>query len=209
MTVHRRPGEPPPYAGHVIAMVDRLRAAGFEPAGVLVPAPPPEDAVRVVHTLYGLPVRWQPDDAYAVQVVLDVVPDAHLGDHDARGRDKLLELVRELPDETIPLALDLFRGVFVAAVGARPADAGPAVAEAFDHAEQWRANLTWTCHVCGAERPDDKISVASATFPVAGGRAEGTVNRRYCNDRTECKAAAPIAARQEAWRIGGAGADRG
>lgn len=127
----------------------------------------------------------------------------------SNDRDELIELVRELPDETIPLALDLFRGIFVASVGARPPDASPAVAEAFDHAERWRANLTWTCHVCGAERPDDKISLASATFPVADGRSEGAVQLRYCNDRTECKAAAPVMARQEAWRRGRSGTDRG
>lgn len=50
--------------------------------------------------------------------------------------------------------------------------------------------LTWTCHVCGDERPDRAIAVHS--------RSHGTgfcdchkgykfmENLRYCNDRAEC-----------------------
>lgn len=45
-------------------------------------------------------------------------------------------------------------------------------------------NLTWTCHVCGEERPDDKISVHSKWASVAG--IEVKQNVRYCNDRPEC-----------------------
>lgn len=45
-------------------------------------------------------------------------------------------------------------------------------------------NMTWTCHVCGDERPDDKISVAKHPLGIA------TVNVRYCKDRPECAAKA-------------------
>jgi hypothetical protein len=49
------------------------------------------------------------------------------------------------------------------------------------------SKLTWTCHFCKDERPDDKISVAHR--PVMGmedyfPRAQW--NLRYCNDRPEC-----------------------
>lgn len=43
---------------------------------------------------------------------------------------------------------------------------------------------TWTCHVCGNERPDDKISVYSTD--VALGPVKARQNVRYCNDRPEC-----------------------
>lgn len=49
---------------------------------------------------------------------------------------------------------------------------------------------TWTCHVCGDERPDDKIAVHSE----GGGSeyvAEISVHVRYCNDRPNCKLGAP------------------
>jgi hypothetical protein len=45
-------------------------------------------------------------------------------------------------------------------------------------------NLTWTCHVCGRERPDDKISVHSTTTNVMG--VPVTQNVRYCNDNPDC-----------------------
>jgi len=44
---------------------------------------------------------------------------------------------------------------------------------------------TWTCHICGEERPDDKISVHSRTKVLEGG-VEMQENVRYCNDRNEC-----------------------
>ena len=69
--------------------------------------------------------------------------------------------------------------------------------------EAWWRSLTWSCHVCGDERPDEKISVASAHFPVGDGRSEGQVNRRYCNDRAACEAAARVEANEIAARIGG------
>jgi hypothetical protein len=48
-------------------------------------------------------------------------------------------------------------------------------------------DLTWTCHVCGKERPDDRISVAHVDVPMKGGSVV-TVNVRYCNDRQACYA---------------------
>lgn len=42
---------------------------------------------------------------------------------------------------------------------------------------------TWTCHICGDERPDVRISVYS--FPIDG-LPNATRNVRYCNDRPEC-----------------------
>jgi hypothetical protein len=50
-------------------------------------------------------------------------------------------------------------------------------------------NLTWTCHVCHDERPDDKISVYQTTHKAAGGY-EVVHNVRYCNDRPACFAGA-------------------
>lgn len=64
----------------------------------------------------------------------------------------------------------------------------------------WFRSLTWTCHACGDERPDDKISVASATFPIRGG-ACGQVNRRFCNDRSECAVTAASMAEESARRM--------
>jgi hypothetical protein len=49
---------------------------------------------------------------------------------------------------------------------------------------------TWTCHVCGEERLDDKISVFKRDDSEALGRPAGSVvqNLRYCNDRASCTA---------------------
>lgn len=62
------------------------------------------------------------------------------------------------------------------------------------------ADLTWTCHVCGDERPDRAISVAQHVTPIMGGRTHMTRNVRYCNDRESCAAAAYD---PERWKIGG------
>jgi hypothetical protein len=55
----------------------------------------------------------------------------------------------------------------------------------------WLRTLTWTCMVCGDERPDAVISVThrqlrglEEQFPAA------RWNVRYCNDRPQCAAAA-------------------
>lgn len=50
-------------------------------------------------------------------------------------------------------------------------------------------DLTWTCHVCGAKRPDPRISVLSKPGVLAG-RFPYMENVRYCNDRPACRAGA-------------------
>jgi hypothetical protein len=49
--------------------------------------------------------------------------------------------------------------------------------------------LTWTCHVCGRERPDERISVYSRHVTLGGG-VVAKENVRYCNDRPACAAGA-------------------
>jgi hypothetical protein len=50
------------------------------------------------------------------------------------------------------------------------------------------SKMTWRCHVCGDERPDEKISVYKREHhsPV-----RMTENIRYCNDRQPCIDGAP------------------
>ena len=60
---------------------------------------------------------------------------------------------------------------------------------------------TWTCHVCGEERPDRFISVQAQpdrglvlcqhNFAELVPGVPVQQNVRYCNDRPACKAAAP------------------
>ena len=49
--------------------------------------------------------------------------------------------------------------------------------------------LTWTCRICGEERPDAKISVHSKPW-VINGTVIGEKNIRYCNDNPKCAEAA-------------------
>jgi len=57
-----------------------------------------------------------------------------------------------------------------------------------DLMEKHIKDLTWTCHVCGKERPDDCISVfvrdVSKKYDLTPGTM--TENIRYCNDNQEC-----------------------
>ena len=48
--------------------------------------------------------------------------------------------------------------------------------------------LKWTCNICKAERPDDRISVFKSDQSVEQGLPAGTVqmNVRYCNDKANC-----------------------
>lgn len=47
--------------------------------------------------------------------------------------------------------------------------------------------LTWTCMVCGEERPDAMISVARHPVPGLEEWFPATrTNVRYCNDRRAC-----------------------
>ena len=48
---------------------------------------------------------------------------------------------------------------------------------------------TWTCHICGRERPDSAISVM--TYPLRE-MAGGEYNVRYCNDDERCEGLALI-----------------
>lgn len=54
----------------------------------------------------------------------------------------------------------------------------------------WLAELSWTCHVCGDDRPDEKISVANRPLalsePWPYESPAPTFNVRYCNDRQAC-----------------------
>ena len=50
--------------------------------------------------------------------------------------------------------------------------------------EDRRAFVTWTCHACGLEREDARISVASRRRVV--GRLTLDEHRRYCNDVPAC-----------------------
>lgn len=45
--------------------------------------------------------------------------------------------------------------------------------------------LTWTCHICKKERPDDKISVVTKPLIISG-TVVGGQNVRYCNDNNDC-----------------------
>jgi hypothetical protein len=45
--------------------------------------------------------------------------------------------------------------------------------------------LTWRCHICGIERPDDKISVRSNKI-ISDNGYEMTENICYCNDIQDC-----------------------
>jgi len=48
--------------------------------------------------------------------------------------------------------------------------------------------LTWTCHGCGATRPDDKISVHTIDMSAKYNMAKGVMTRnfRHCNDNSTC-----------------------
>jgi hypothetical protein len=50
-------------------------------------------------------------------------------------------------------------------------------------------DLTWSCHFCGDERPDEKIAVAVVETRSNTG-VEIRHTRRYCRDREQCEAAA-------------------
>ena len=49
-------------------------------------------------------------------------------------------------------------------------------AEAFKH---------WACHICGEDRPDERISVLTKPLLI-NGQQVGEQNIRYCNDRPGC-----------------------
>jgi hypothetical protein len=104
-----------------------------------------------------------------------------------------------LPALRLPQRLHLFAretgGDEAPAAGARTVTGGgpdpPALREARRSeqpdsvsADVSLADATWTCHVCGDERPDEKISVHSKVVTLGGIKVKQNV--RYCNDRAEC-----------------------
>lgn len=53
-------------------------------------------------------------------------------------------------------------------------------------------SITWTCHLCGKERPDRLISVFCKEIDIGhGGAGIVTENIRYCNDDQVCRSRAP------------------
>jgi hypothetical protein len=48
--------------------------------------------------------------------------------------------------------------------------------------------ISWTCHICGQERPDDKILVYTTDLSAEFGLQYGTLrqNVRYCEDNPAC-----------------------
>lgn len=47
-------------------------------------------------------------------------------------------------------------------------------------------DLSWTCHVCGEERPDALIAVHHVYKMIPNTDATITANVRFCSDRAEC-----------------------
>lgn len=50
-------------------------------------------------------------------------------------------------------------------------------------------DLTWSCHICHKERPDEFISVLTKPL-IVNGVEMGGQNIRYCNDNITCWIAA-------------------
>ena len=48
--------------------------------------------------------------------------------------------------------------------------------------------LSWTCHICEEERPDEKISVCKKTGYIYDTPVQQNI--RYCNDSPPCEAIA-------------------
>lgn len=59
---------------------------------------------------------------------------------------------------------------------------------------------SWTCHVCGDERPDERISVYKTEVRTTPSGVQFSAHVRYCNDRAACAAGAPAIA--EKWIAG-------
>ena len=47
-------------------------------------------------------------------------------------------------------------------------------------------DLTWTCHICGEERPDDKIGVINRQIIIIPD-VIGHENIRFCKDKESCR----------------------
>jgi len=50
------------------------------------------------------------------------------------------------------------------------------------------STMTWTCHLCGVTRPDNKIGVVTHDRSAENGLPVGMLleNVRYCNDNAGC-----------------------
>jgi len=57
-----------------------------------------------------------------------------------------------------------------------------------NHRASFMNDLSWTCHICGENRPDAKISVFKTDLSAKHNLPPGTVmqNTRYCNDNSDC-----------------------
>lgn len=53
-----------------------------------------------------------------------------------------------------------------------------------DQSADFFSDLTWTCHVCEDERPDENIAVYSRKVTRNGVTFQENI--RYCSDRPEC-----------------------
>lgn len=67
----------------------------------------------------------------------------------------------------------------------------------------WLRDLTFTCHVCGRERPDAAISVSKHDVSGKYNLPTGTMfeNIRYCNDDPTCTARAKTLTLAEAFHV--------
>tara|TARA_Y100000310_G_scaffold94351_1_gene91970 strand:- start:308 stop:511 length:204 start_codon:yes stop_codon:yes gene_type:complete len=50
-------------------------------------------------------------------------------------------------------------------------------------------SITWSCHICKTNRPDNKIDVKTTDLSSELKLPYGTIkqNVRYCNDNKDCK----------------------
>lgn len=87
----------------------------------------------------------------------------------------------------------LIIGLFFFGAGISAKSANDHFGMAIKQAKTYLDENTWTCHVCGDRRADDRISVATGKFKGLPG---AEINIRYCNDRIECKKTAKAAAKR-------------
>lgn len=52
-----------------------------------------------------------------------------------------------------------------------------------------KSAMTWTCHICGKERPDEAIAVYKSVEKLFGATVQQNV--RYCRDNPKCVERAP------------------
>lgn len=54
--------------------------------------------------------------------------------------------------------------------------------------------LSWTCHVCEAERPDSLIGVVAEEGTVGERGIHVRITQRFCRDRASCREQARVQA---------------